>query len=232
MSLRVITGKAKGRRLQMVPGDSTRPITDRAKEALFSIIGTWIVDTRVLDLFGGTGAVGIEALSRGAHYAQFVDADRRAVETIQANLKHCHLEGQASVERHDAFTWLDRYRGRPFDLVYIAPPQYKELWSKALLRIDSLPDLLTDFGSVIVQIHPREDVPLALTHLQEYDRRRYGSTLLIFYATAEALAADNQEVEHDDEAEWDDEWDGDDEGAEPEDDAAEDDDGEAMAGEA
>jgi 16S rRNA (guanine966-N2)-methyltransferase len=206
VSLRVITGKAKGRRLQMVPGDSTRPITDRAKEALFSIIGTWIVDTRVLDLFGGTGAVGIEALSRGAHYAQFVDAERRAVETIQANLKHCHLEGQASVDRHDAFTWLDRYRGRAFDLIYIAPPQYQELWSKALLRIDSLPDLLTDFGSVIVQIHPKEDAPVALARLQEYDRRRYGSTLIIFYATAEALAAGDDDTEEEDvEPEWDDE---------------------------
>ncbi len=209
MSLRVITGKAKGRRLQMVPGDSTRPITDRAKEALFSIIGNWIVDTRVLDLFGGTGAVGIEALSRGAHYAQFVDADRRAVETILANLKHCRLEGQASVERHDAFTWLDRYRGRPFDLIYVAPPQYKELWSKALLRIDSLPDLLTDFGSVIVQIHPREDAPVALERLQEYDRRRYGSTLILFYATAAALEAGDEadEADDDEEEEWDDELD-------------------------
>jgi 16S rRNA (guanine(966)-N(2))-methyltransferase RsmD len=204
VSLRVITGKAKGRRLQMVPGDSTRPITDRAKEALFSIIGTWIVDTRVLDLFGGTGAVGIEALSRGAHYAQFVDSNRRAVETIQVNLRHCRLEGQASVERQDAFTWLDRYRGRPFDLVYVAPPQYQELWSKALRKIDSIPDLLTDFGSVIVQIHPREDAPVALTRLEEYDRRRYGSTLLIFYATAEALAASDDDVDDDDETEYDD----------------------------
>lgn len=226
MSLRVITGKAKGRRLQMVPGDSTRPITDRAKEALFSIIGTWIVDTRVLDLFGGTGAVGIEALSRGAHYAQFVDADRRAVETIQANLKHCQLEAQAAVERHDAFTWLDRYRGRPFDLIYVAPPQYKDLWSKALLRIDSLPDLLTEFGSVIVQIHPREDAPLALTRLQEYDRRRYGSTLILFYATPEALAASDAAQETDAELDAEDEWEFEDdeelenEGEEGEDEAA------------
>lgn len=210
MSLRVITGKAKGRRLQMVPGDSTRPITDRAKEALFSIIGNWIVDTRVLDLFGGTGAVGIEALSRGAHFAQFVDANRRAVETIQANLSLCRLEGQAAVDRHDAFTWLDRYRGRPFDLVYVAPPQYQELWSKTLLRIDSLPELLTEFGSVIVQIHPREDAPVALTRLEEYDRRRYGSTLLLFYATPKALAADEEmdaEYDEDDEDGEDGEWD-------------------------
>ncbi len=95
--MRVITGKAKGRKLQSVPGDSTRPITDRAKEALFSILGDWIVDTHVLDLFGGTGGVGIECLSRGAEHVVFVDQNRNAIETINANLKHTRLEDQATV---------------------------------------------------------------------------------------------------------------------------------------
>ena len=192
--MRVITGKAKGRRLQMVPGDTTRPITDRAKEALFSILGDWIVDARVLDLFGGTGAVGIESLSRGAEFAQFIDQNRKAVETINANLRHCRLETQAGVERADAFQYLQRYRGQPFDLIYVAPPQYQGLWSKALQIIDARPDLLTEYGSVIAQIHPREDAPLALSYLQEYDRRRYGSVLLIFYASAAALADDEDEA--------------------------------------
>ena len=84
--MRVIAGEAKGRRLQMTPGDATRPITDRAKEALFSILGDWLVDARVLDLFGGTGAVGIEALSRGSLFAHFVERDRRAVQTIREGL--------------------------------------------------------------------------------------------------------------------------------------------------
>jgi 16S rRNA (guanine966-N2)-methyltransferase len=191
--MRVITGKAKGRKLQMVPGDTTRPITDRAKEALFSILSDWIVDARVLDLFGGTGAVGIESLSRGAEFVQFLDLSRKAVETITANLRHCRLESQAAVERTDAFQYLQRYRGQPFDLVYVAPPQYQGLWSKALALIDSRPELLTEYGSVIVQIHPREDAPLTLSYLQEYDRRRYGSVLFIFYASAAALAEDEDE---------------------------------------
>ena len=199
MSQRVITGIAKGRRLQMVPGDSTRPITDRAKEALFSILGDWIVSTRVLDLFGGTGAVGIECLSRGADFVHFVDMERRAVETIQANLRHCRFDAQATVERGDSFAFLQRHRGEPFDLIYVAPPQYKDLWRKALLLIDSRPDLLTDFATVIVQMHPREDAPVQLAHLVEYDRRRYGSVMLVFYADAADLAEDDDDQEDSDE---------------------------------
>jgi 16S rRNA (guanine(966)-N(2))-methyltransferase RsmD len=191
--MRVIAGSAKGHRLQSVPGDGTRPITDRAKEALFSILGEWILETRVLDLFGGTGAVGIEALSRGAAYAQLLDRDRRAVEVMRANLAHCKLTDQATVTQGDSFAFLAAYRGDPFDLIYVAPPQYQALWQKALLLIDDRPDLLAPFGAVIVQIHPREAAPVELNFLQEYDRREYGSVLLIFYAAAEDLADDDTE---------------------------------------
>lgn len=192
--MRVIAGSAKGHRLQSVPGDSTRPITDRAKEALFSILGDWILETRVLDLFGGTGAVGIEALSRGAAHAHFVDRERRAVQVIRANLIHCKLDEYAVVEQGDSFNFLTSHRGDPFDLIYIAPPQYQDLWRKALLRVDSHPDLLARFGAVIVQIHPREDAPVELQFLEEYDRRQYGSVLLIFYAAAADLADEGDEA--------------------------------------
>ncbi len=93
--MRVIAGSAKGHKLQMVPGDSTRPITDRTKEALFSILGDRLVDARVLDLFAGTGAVGIEALSRGSAFALFIDRNRKAVQIIQANLQHCKVADRA-----------------------------------------------------------------------------------------------------------------------------------------
>lgn len=189
--MRVIAGLAKGRRLQSVPGDSTRPITDRAKEALFSIIGDWIIDTRVLDLFGGTGAVGIEALSRGARFVQFIDLNRRAVQTIQANVGHCGFTTQSVVTQGDSFAFLERHTGDAFDLIYVAPPQYKGLWRKALLAIDGKPELLAEYGVVIVQIHPREESPLELATLEEYDRRKYGSVLLIFYANKEDLAEDD-----------------------------------------
>ncbi len=190
--MRVITGSAKGRRLLMVPGGGTRAITDRAKSALFSILHDWIEGARVLDLFGGTGAVGIEFLSRGADFAQFLDLNRRAVETIWANLRHCGLSEQAAVQQGDSFLFLERYRGEPFDFIYIAPPQYKQLWQKALQLVDQRPELLTSHGSVIVQIHPKEVTPLELHYLEEYDRRQYGSVMLIFYAPAEALAEEER----------------------------------------
>ena len=193
MSLRVITGTAKGRRLKSVPGDTTRPITDRAKSALFSILGEWIAGARVLDLFGGTGAVGIEALSRGAAFAYFLDQNRRAVETMQENLAHCRLDRQAVVEKGDSFAFLQRYRGEPFDLIYVAPPQYQGLWHKALGLIDARPELLAQGGVAVVQIHPRESILLDLAFLEEYDRRRYGSVEMVFYASAEELAAEEAE---------------------------------------
>jgi 16S rRNA (guanine(966)-N(2))-methyltransferase RsmD len=194
--MRIITGKAKGRKLQSVPGDSTRPITDRAKSALFSILGDWITETRVLDLFGGTGAVGIECLSRGAEFVHFVELNRKAVETIWTNLRHCRLERQAQVQQGDSFLFLERYRGEPFHLIFVAPPQYQGLWRQALQQIDSRPELLAENGVVIVQIHPKEELPPELEHLQEYDRRKYGSVMLLFYARAEDLADETHESEH------------------------------------
>lgn len=169
----------------MVPGDSTRPITDRAKESLFSILDDWVIEARILDLFGGTGAVGIEALSRGAASVQFLDLNRQAMRTIQTNLKSCGLSHKANVQRADSFKYLDTYEGPPYDLIYVAPPQYKEMWSKALSQIDQRPDLLVVPGLVIVQIHPKEDHPVELENLVEYDRRKYGSVLLLFYTNEE-----------------------------------------------
>lgn len=179
--MRVIAGSARGHRLRSVPGKGTRPITDRAKEALFSILGNWIEGRRVLDMFGGTGAVGIEALSRGAEHVVFVDRSNAAVGTILGNLSHCRLSDRATVARRDSFDFIDRYDGEPFELVYIAPPQYREMWREALLKVDSRQEFLVDESVVIVQIHPREEEPVGLDRLIEFDRRRYGSVLLVFY---------------------------------------------------
>jgi 16S rRNA (guanine966-N2)-methyltransferase len=185
--MRVITGRAKGRKLMSVPGDSTRPITDRAKSALFSILNDWIEGTRVLDLFGGTGGVGIECLSRGATSVHFIDNNRKAVDTIQANLAHCGFSREATVERNDSFAFLERYRGKAFDFIYVAPPQYQDLWRKALQMIDQRPHLTAEYATIVVQIHPVEDKPVELQRLQEYDRRKYGSVMLLFYADAADL---------------------------------------------
>lgn len=183
--MRVIAGSAKGRRLESVPGKGTRPITDRAKEALFSILGNSIVDARILDLFGGTGAVGIEALSRGADEVTFVERSGAALKVIGHNLQNTKLADRAHVVRADAFKVLRWPDLAPFDFVYVAPPQYEGLWLKALQMIDSRPELLTATGEVIVQIHPKEYEEPALTHLELVDTRRYGSVRLDFYQLIE-----------------------------------------------
>lgn len=179
--MRVITGKAKGHSLKSVPGDITRPITDRAKCALFSIIGNRVIDSRFLDLFAGTGQVGIEALSRGGEEAVFVERARPALRTIRENLKHTRLEEGAYVVGTDVFDFLFR-EPDPFDFVYVAPPQYKGLWIKTLRLLDERPVWIADDGWVIVQIDPLEYEEQALDHLGLFDQRSYGGVMLCFYA--------------------------------------------------
>lgn len=190
-SLRVISGKARGRRLKDVPGDTTRPITDKVKEAVFNILSTDIAGASLLDLFGGTGAVGIEALSRGASFVQFVELNRQAQQVIQENLASTRLEANARLVRGDAFRYLAQTPDRTFDYIYIAPPQYKEMWLKAMELLDENPGWLAEDSWVIVQIHPVEYKELRLKHLAEFDRRDYGSTLVIFYANPALLADDS-----------------------------------------
>ncbi|MBC8507720.1 MAG: 16S rRNA (guanine(966)-N(2))-methyltransferase RsmD [Anaerolineales bacterium] len=184
-NLRVIAGTARGQNLRSVPGDVTRPITDRVKESLFNIIGPDIQDAFFLDMFAGTGAVGIEALSRGAKRVRFIDRHRQAVKTVRTNLSNTKLADRAEVIQMDAFLALDQKADSPFDYVYIAPPQYKGIWKKALVEIDARLDLLAEFAWVIVQIDPLELEKVDLNNLQEFDQRQYGSTLLLFYVLPE-----------------------------------------------
>ena len=181
--MRVIAGTAKGRTLASVPGDSTRPITDRVKAALFSILNSadMIEGRRYLDLFGGTGAVGIEALSRGAAEVVFCERDRAALRTLQQNLTATGFAERGQVVPGDAFAYLARANVAAFDVIYIAPPQYQEIWLRALRAVDARPELLCGGGQVIVQVFPKEWTEPDLTHLALRDRRQYGSTALFFF---------------------------------------------------
>lgn len=179
--LRVIAGTARGRRLQSVPGDSTRPITDRTKESLFNILGGDIQGATFLDLFAGTGSVGIEALSRGAAFARFLDKNQNAIHTIRANLQQTRTNERADVIRMDSFQYLNNVPDKAFDYVYIAPPQYKELWKRAVIDLDNNPSWLSPDAWAVVQIHPIEYATTNLKNLTEFDLRRYGSTMLVFY---------------------------------------------------
>ena len=181
MSLRVISGSAKGRILKSVPGDATRPITDRVKESLFNIISADAMDSNWWDVFAGTGAVGIEALSRGAAFCRFTDLSRAPIDTIKLNLTATRLGSRAEAKRADAFSLLASHPDRSFHYIYIAPPQYQEMWSNALAVLDSNLEWLEEDGWAIAQIHPKEYKQLDLNHLMEFDQRKYGSTLLVFY---------------------------------------------------
>ena len=183
MSPRIISGSAKGRKLYSLPGNIVRPITDRAKEALFDILGPDVFGATMLDLFAGIGGVGLEALSRGAAFVRFTEWNPKVVQVLRRNLKHCGLDDpqRAEVLHMDAFALLTHPADRAFDYIFIAPPQYKGLWKKALLLVDEHPEWLAEDGWVIVQIHPNEYENVPLKHLREFDQRRYGSVLLVFY---------------------------------------------------
>ena len=178
--MRVIAGSAKGIRLQAVPGSGTRPITDRVKGAVFDILGETVIESYVLDLFAGTGSVGIEALSRGAEQAVLVDKHHKAIAAIRTNLLRTQLQARARVVKADVFKFLTG-DPQPFDMIYVAPPQYRGLWKKTLLALEANPLWLAPGGVAIVQIFPKELEPLTLSTLRLSDQRKYGSTLLCFY---------------------------------------------------
>ncbi len=181
MSLRVIAGSARGRKLKSVPGDTTRPVMDRVKESLFNILAGDVVDSNWWDLFGGTGAIGIEALSRDAAFVRFSDLNRAPIETIKENVDHCKFSGQVEIRRGDAFAMLAAKVDRKFEYLYIAPPQYQEMWLRALKLADEHDEWLTEDGAIIVQIDPTEYQAVELKNFEETEQRKYGSTLLIFY---------------------------------------------------
>ncbi|HEY0757004.1 MAG TPA: 16S rRNA (guanine(966)-N(2))-methyltransferase RsmD [Ktedonobacteraceae bacterium] len=191
--MRVVTGAAKGRKLKGPKTPGTRPIIDRVKTALFDILSWRIEDARFLDLFAGTGGVGIEALSRGAASATFIEMSMPIVKLIRENLDITGLSEHAEVLHMDSFKFLQNHAPqsernanvpvRAYDMIYIAPPQYQEMAAKALGLLDSSP-LLAENGLIIVQVHPKERsgvVAVPLHRLEQSDERRYGSTLLLFY---------------------------------------------------
>jgi 16S rRNA (guanine966-N2)-methyltransferase len=184
--MRVISGSAKGTRLSPVPGRQTRPISDRVKQSLFDILADSTIGSCVLDLFAGSGSVGIEALSRGAAFAVFVEHHGHAISTIRENLQRARLSAQSQVIRSDVFRFLSGPSPQPFDLVYVAPPQYLGLWAKTLRALDAHCGWLSPNGLIVVQIFPKEFETLTLASLQLADRRRVGSTLLCFYEPSPA----------------------------------------------
>jgi 16S rRNA (guanine966-N2)-methyltransferase len=175
--MRVIAGTHRGRTLKAPPGESTRPTSDRVREALFSILGDRVRDARVLDLFAGSGALGLEALSRGASAATFVDDDPKAIAAVKANLET--LKAVAEVRRGDALRFLTgaSRTGAQYDLVFLDPP-YRLAERFAPSLSEALPAVLAPEAVAVAESDRR--APLALD-LQLEDERRYGDTLIRIY---------------------------------------------------
>jgi 16S rRNA (guanine966-N2)-methyltransferase len=177
--VRVVAGVYGGRRLVAPAGDATRPTSDRVREALFSVLGASVEGARVLDLYAGSGALGIEALSRGAAEAVFVDRARPAIEAIRANLDALGIE--AVVQRMPARTALRTAadRGEAYDLVFLDPP-YRHAAELGRELSEALPAVLAPGARVVSESDRRE--PLAL-ELRLTDERRYGDTVIRIHDT-------------------------------------------------
>ncbi len=176
--MRVISGSARGRKLIQPENNAVRPTTDMVKESLFNIIQFKIEGRNVLDLFSGTGQLGIEALSRGASSAVFVDESERALKLVRANLKHTELAERAEVYREDALTFLKR--GRKYDIIFLDPPYESPLVEKALRAINEF-DILNEDGIIICETKADKLLPILLPPYNKGKDHRYGRIRISLY---------------------------------------------------
>ena len=177
--MRVISGKYRGITLKTPAGMQTRPTADRVKEALFSIIQFEIPGARVLDLFGGTGQLGIEALSRGAKSAVFVDAEEEACGLIRENIRKVHAESDAKVVRSDYLAYLNSCK-ETFDFVFLDPPYAEVFLENALKKLTEI-DILQSGGIIVAERPVGKELPWDFSGFTRSKDYKYGKTLLTLY---------------------------------------------------
>lgn len=188
-NMRVVSGTARGRRLKAPAGRTTRPTADKVKEAIFDLLRLELNGCLVLDLFAGSGALGIEALSRGAKRAVFVEKDRVALRFLEANLEACSMWDRAEVVKADAIRFLRRgSRGTRFGLVLADPPYEKGLALRCLWGVEK-GDWLEKEGILVLEHSLREDLPENCEALLRLELRRYGDTCISFYGIAKSPSA-------------------------------------------
>ena len=180
--MRVITGKARGVQLKTPEGLTTRPTTDRVKEALFSIIHFDIPGAKVLDLFGGTGQLGIEAVSRGAKSAVFVDSGDAACRLIKENIKRAKMEKECTVVRSDYLDYLSRTREQ-FDIIFLDPPYAEVFLENSLKRITEI-DILQSGGIIVAERPLGKELPWEYDGYTRSKDYKYGKTLITLYRKA------------------------------------------------
>ena len=174
--MRVIAGKAKGRELVAPKGLNTRPTLAKVKEAIFGMIQFDVQDAYVLDLFSGSGGLGIEAISRGARHAVFCDRDRNALAAVRSNIKRLGFDGEATVYGVDSIALLDTLAslGSKFDIVLLDPPYESDLMNRALAKLDEN-GLLND-GAILICEHSHDNPPVFGRNYSYKDPRKYGDS--------------------------------------------------------
>lgn len=182
--MRIIAGEAGGRRLATPKGTHIRPVLDQVKESIFNILFD-VQNLRVLDLFAGTGSIGLEAVSRGAGKAVFVDNDREAISIIRENIKRCRFEKKTNlVPRHiDIAIKMLSKKNEKFDLIFIDPPYLKGLVVSTINKVFES-GLLAEDGLIITEHHPKEPVRNLAKGIEISDQRKYGQTMITFLKKA------------------------------------------------
>ena len=175
--MRIVGGEARGRVLRAVAGQATRPTADRVRQSLFDALGQTMEGLRVLDLYAGTGALALEALSRGAAHAVLVESDPRACAVISANLAALGYEERSRLLRARLPEALEHLRGERFDLVFSDPP-YALRAAQATLHALTAADLLSAAARVVLEMDRREPAPVPPPPLRSADERRYGDTVV------------------------------------------------------
>ena len=184
--LRVISGKVRGLKLDTPKNEYVRPTTDRVKESLFNIINPYIIDSNVLDLFAGTGSLGIECLSRGASSATFVDVSKESINIVKSNIKKARVENESIILNLDFKNAIDRLKiqNKKFDIIFMDPPYYKNMFIDALSNIDEA-DLLCDDGIIVVEHDTKDKFVDNIGRLEKTRDKKYGNTTLTFYKLEE-----------------------------------------------
>lgn len=182
--MRIIAGKFRSRLISSPKGADIRPTSDRVKESLFGILGSFVVDKDVLDLFSGTGNLGIEALSRGAKSCVFVDTNPRCIAAIKKNLESLGIKENIEVVLKDAFRYAKEAnaKGITFDLIFLDPPYYNDLIKKSLLLLDNY-NIINNLSTIVAEHYKKDDLPQSqdLKNLRLFRQERYGGTFLSFY---------------------------------------------------
>ena len=180
--MRVIAGSHRGRHLSGPQGTALRPTSDKVRGAIFSILGDQVVGGRILDLYAGTGAVGIEALSRGASAVTFVESDPRAVELLQKNLRSCRLFERAQVRMGSVAAFLQRkdWWVGPYDVLFADPP-YTAPEEVDVLIHACRPGLLSEHAALMIEHDSRTEFPASIDHARLVRRYVYGDTALYLY---------------------------------------------------